>query len=63
MKRLAKLMGNPQDSFKSIHLAGTNGKGSIALKASLGLRHAGVKTALYTSPHIEHFGERMLVNG
>ena len=56
-------MGNPQDSFKSIHLAGTNGKGSIALKASLGLRHAGVKTALYTSPHIEHFGERMLVNG
>lgn len=56
-------MGNPQTKFKSIHIGGTNGKGSTsALTASI-LRAAGYKVGLYTSPHLENFRERIQVDG
>ena len=60
---LCGLLGNPQYSFKSIHIAGTNGKGSVShLLASI-LQSAGFRTGLYTSPHLKDFRERIRVNG
>ena len=57
------LLGNPQDNLKCIHVAGTNGKGSVcAIIASI-LNYAGVKTGLYTSPHIFDYTERIKING
>jgi dihydrofolate synthase/folylpolyglutamate synthase len=61
--KLCALLGNPQNSFKSVHVAGTNGKGSVAhLLASI-LREKGLKVGLYTSPHLKDFRERIRVNG
>ena len=59
---LAKL-GNPQDYLKFIHVAGTNGKGSVCTMLDSILREAGYKTGLYTSPHIFEYTERIKVNG
>lgn len=59
---LAK-MGNPQDSLKYVHIAGTNGKGSTAAMTASILQKAGYRTGLYTSPYIYRFHERMQVNG
>ena len=59
---LAKL-GNPQDDLKCIHVAGTNGKGSVCAMLESILRVAGYKTGLYTSPHIWEYTERIKVNG
>ena len=60
---ILELLGNPQDSLKCIHVAGTNGKGSVcAIIASI-LNNAGIKTGLYTSPHIFHYTERIKING
>ena len=57
------LLGNPQDNLKCIHVAGTNGKGSVcAIIASI-LDCAGIKTGLYTSPHIFEYTERIKING
>lgn len=57
------LLGNPQDKLKCIHVAGTNGKGSVcAIIASI-LNCAGIKTGLYTSPHIFDYTERIKING
>lgn len=57
------LLGNPQDNLKCIHVAGTNGKGSVcAIIASI-LDCAGIKTGLYTSPHIFDYTERIKING
>jgi bifunctional protein folC len=57
------LLGNPQDNLKCIHVAGTNGKGSVcAIIASI-LTEAGMKTGLYTSPHIFEYTERIKING
>ena len=55
-------LGNPQRHFASIHVGGTNGKGSVATMVYMALRAAGWKTALYTSPHLVDIRERMLVN-
>ncbi|NOX85360.1 MAG: bifunctional folylpolyglutamate synthase/dihydrofolate synthase [Chlorobi bacterium] len=56
-------LGNPQERFKAIHVAGTNGKGSVChLLASI-LQEAGYKTGLYTSPHLKDFRERIRING
>ena len=56
-------LGNPQDGFRSIHVAGTNGKGSVShLLASI-LQEAGYKVGLYTSPHLVDFRERIRING
>ncbi|MCX6279740.1 MAG: bifunctional folylpolyglutamate synthase/dihydrofolate synthase [Bacteroidetes bacterium] len=60
---LCNLLGNPQNSFKTIHVTGTNGKGSVShLLASI-LQTSGLRTGLYTSPHLKDFRERIRVNG
>lgn len=56
-------LGNPQDVFASIHIAGTNGKGSIASALATILQKAGFRVGLYTSPHLIRFNERICVNG
>ncbi|GAB4423416.1 MAG: folylpolyglutamate synthase/dihydrofolate synthase family protein [Thermodesulfovibrionales bacterium] len=61
--RLLALLGNPQDSFKSIHIAGTNGKGSTSAMIASILRAAGLKVGLFTSPHLVSFTERIRVDG
>jgi dihydrofolate synthase/folylpolyglutamate synthase len=61
--RLMNALGNPHKHFKSIHIAGTNGKGSVSHMLAATLQSAGYKTALYTSPHLVHFGERIRING
>ncbi len=55
-------MGNPQNDLKFVHIAGTNGKGSIARFISEALINAGLKVGLYTSPYIEVFNERIQIN-
>jgi dihydrofolate synthase/folylpolyglutamate synthase len=60
---LCKALDNPQESFKSIHIAGTNGKGSTSHLLASVLQAAGYKTGLYTSPHLKDFRERIRVNG
>jgi dihydrofolate synthase/folylpolyglutamate synthase len=60
---LLQLMDKPQHSFKSVHVAGTNGKGSTCAYMDSILREAGYKTGLYTSPYLERFTERVRVNG
>lgn len=56
-------LDNPQDKIKTIHVAGTNGKGSISSMLSNILIASGYKTALYTSPHLESYNERYMING
>src|SRR6266404_3885812 len=60
---LADALGDPQKKYPSIHIAGTNGKGSTAAFLESILRHAGYRTGLYTSPHLERINERIRVNG
>jgi dihydrofolate synthase/folylpolyglutamate synthase len=61
--RLCDALGNPQNKFKSIHVAGTNGKGSTSHMIASVLQEAGYKTGLYTSPHLKSFTERIRING
>jgi dihydrofolate synthase / folylpolyglutamate synthase len=56
-------LGNPEQSYPSIHIAGTNGKGSIASMIAAILQSSGLKVGLYTSPHLVRFSERIKVNG
>jgi dihydrofolate synthase/folylpolyglutamate synthase len=63
MQYLLQLMGDPQKSLRFIHIAGTNGKGSVAAMLSAVLSTAGYKTGLYTSPHLVSFCERFQING
>lgn len=58
-----KKLDNPQKKFKSIHIAGTNGKGSTSHMLAGILQQAGYKTGLYTSPHLKDFRERIRING
>ena len=60
---LCDSLGNPQHQFKSIHVAGTNGKGSTCHMLAAIFQQAGYKTGLYTSPHIKVFGEGIRING
>ncbi|QES89777.1 bifunctional folylpolyglutamate synthase/dihydrofolate synthase [Rhizosphaericola mali] len=60
---LCEALGNPQNKFKTIHIAGTNGKGSTSHFLSAIFQTAGYKTGLYTSPHIKDFRERIRING
>ncbi len=60
---LLRHLGNPERKFKSVHIAGTNGKGSVSSVINSVLIEKGFKTGLYTSPHIRDFRERILVNG
>jgi dihydrofolate synthase/folylpolyglutamate synthase len=60
---LCKRLGDPQHKFKSIHIGGTNGKGSTSHMLAAVLQTAGYKTGLYTSPHLKDFRERIRING
>lgn len=60
---LSAYLKNPENSFKSIHVAGTNGKGSTSHLLASVFQEAGYKTGLYTSPHLKDFRERIKING
>jgi dihydrofolate synthase/folylpolyglutamate synthase len=62
IRKILSGMGNPQDTYNCIHVAGTNGKGSVASSLASILNHAGYKAGLYTSPHLVHFNERIQIN-
>ena len=63
MLRFEEVLGNPHDSLRTIHVAGTNGKGSVANMLASALAACGLKVGLYTSPHIVDFRERMRIAG
>lgn len=60
---LANYLNNPQNLFKSIHIAGTNGKGSVSHMLASVFQESGFKVGLYTSPHLKDFRERIKING
>jgi dihydrofolate synthase/folylpolyglutamate synthase len=61
--RFSEKLGNPQEKFRSIHVAGTNGKGSVSHMLASVFQEAGYKVGLYTSPHLKDFRERVRING
>ncbi|MDF1500327.1 MAG: bifunctional folylpolyglutamate synthase/dihydrofolate synthase [Anaerolineales bacterium] len=63
VRDLLARLGDPQEQYKSFHIAGTKGKGSVSALISSALRAAGYSVGLYTSPHLHRFNERMQVNG
>lgn len=63
IKKLAAHLHEPQEKFKSIHVAGTNGKGSVSHMLASVLQESGYKVGLYTSPHLKDFRERIKING
>ena len=63
MHKLMELLGNPHESFPSVHVAGTKGKGSTSSFIASALQAAGYKVGLYTSPHLVEFQERIIING
>jgi dihydrofolate synthase / folylpolyglutamate synthase len=63
ISRLAECLGRPHLAVPSVHIAGTNGKGSTAAMLESILRAAGLRTGLYTSPHLERINERIRING
>ena len=63
IEAILKLLGNPQDKLNCIHVAGTNGKGSVCAIIAEILKDAGITTGLYTSPHIFDYTERIKING
>ncbi|MFQ6106198.1 MAG: bifunctional folylpolyglutamate synthase/dihydrofolate synthase [Thermoplasmata archaeon] len=63
MRELLGHLGNPQERFRSIHVTGTNGKGSVCTFLSSALKEAGYKVGTYTSPHVLRYNERMQING
>ena len=62
-ENLLQAFGRPQDQLKLIHIAGTNGKGSVAAMAASIFSRAGYRVGLYTSPHLVDFRERFQING
>lgn len=62
-KAICEALGNPETKFKTIHIAGTNGKGSVSHMLAAIFQNAGYKTGLYTSPHLNDFRERIKING
>jgi len=62
MRQAVQKLGNPQNDLKAIHVAGTNGKGSVCAIASAILQAAGLKVGLYTSPHLMDVRERIMIN-
>ena len=63
MARLCSLVGNPERHFPAVHVLGTNGKGSVCASIESVLIESGYSTARYTSPHLEHLGERLVFDG
>lgn len=62
-QRMAELVGNPQEQLHTIHIAGTNGKGSTAAAVTSMLMQAGYRVGLFTSPHLEYYEERIRISG
>ena len=62
IRKILKGLGNPQNTYSCVHIAGTNGKGSVASALATILYRSGYKTGLYTSPHLIRFNERIQVN-
>ena len=62
-EELCKMLGDPQKALKFVHVAGTNGKGSFCSMLASVLKEAGYRVGLYTSPYIQKFNERMVING
>ena len=62
-QRMAELVGNPQEQLHTIHIAGTNGKGSTAAAITAMLMQAGYRVGLFTSPHLERYEERICISG
>ena len=63
IRELLSGLGDPQISFRSVHVAGTNGKGSVCAMTASILRSSGIRTGLYTSPHLVDFRERIMIDG
>ena len=63
IKAVLKILSNPQNNFKSVHIAGTNGKGSVSSMTAKVFKNAGFKTALFISPYVIDFRERIQING
>ena len=63
IKRLLSLLGNPQDNYRTVHVTGTNGKGSVSAMLAGILQKATIHTGLYISPHLVSYTERMQVDG
>ncbi|MBQ6773433.1 MAG: bifunctional folylpolyglutamate synthase/dihydrofolate synthase [Synergistaceae bacterium] len=63
ISRLLERLGSPQNTFKAVHIVGTNGKGSTGAFISSVLKESGYNTCFYSSPHLESPGERLLING
>ena len=63
IRELLRRIGNPEHSFRTVHVAGTDGKGSTCAMLASVLRESGIRTGLYTSPHILEFNERISVDG
>ncbi|MCL1796655.1 MAG: bifunctional folylpolyglutamate synthase/dihydrofolate synthase, partial [Clostridia bacterium] len=63
MRRLLARLSNPETGIRALHVAGTNGKGSVCALLQAALRCAGYKTGLYTSPFLERFNERIRIDG
>jgi dihydrofolate synthase/folylpolyglutamate synthase len=63
MQALVTSLGNPQQAFPSIHVAGTKGKGSVSVLCANALHEAGYKVGLYTSPHLDDYAERIQIDG
>jgi dihydrofolate synthase / folylpolyglutamate synthase len=62
MNQINKLLGSPLQGIPIVHVTGTNGKGSVAFKIARALTASGIRTGLFTSPHISTFKERIQVN-
>lgn len=63
MRAILAAMGHPEQAWRSVHIAGTNGKGSVVAMVERGLRASGLKTGRYTSPHLDLIEERVAING
>src|SRR5262249_61842860 len=63
VRAILEALGHPENAFRSVHVAGTNGKGSVTAMIDTALRAAGHKSARYTSPHLVHLTERFVVDG
>lgn len=63
IQRLLELMDNPQNKYKTVHITGTNGKGSVTSMITEILRKSGIRVGMYTSPHLESYTERVVIDG
>src|SRR6476619_8585000 len=63
MRTVVEALGHPERAYPTVHVAGTNGKGSVCAIVERALRAAGYRTGLYTSPHLDRLEERMAIDG